>query len=439
MKILHYLVIWFGIAICVFPLNASAQELAFDGALGFGKYTVGGNQGRILIVDTLADNASDPQPGSLRWAVKQPYPRLIVFAVSGVITLEKELEIKHGNLTLAGHTSEQGIVISGATTSVEADQVIIRHLRFRPGHFQTEGDAVTVRNTRNVIIDHCSLSWANDEVGSFYNNQQFTLQNSILSESLNNAGHHKGDHGYGGIWGGNQASFLRNILVSHTSRNPRLNGWRLKPPYSQEQEFIDIRNNLIANWKSNSMYGGENGKANIIGNVFIPGPATRNVWFYQLWAEDAPHTRVYLKDNLMYQHEAMSADNLLGVVVKHQKRKSDQWQQALNSHIASHPLHTSENAAPNDKTLPTSEVWTLLLDAKDVGANLSRQGIQHDSVDSRILQSISSHSYTGKDGIVDSEKEVVQWDKYRHEFAPTAPSNDRPMADEAWRKLALEQ
>ena len=122
--------------------------------------------------------------------------------MSGVIALEKDLEIKHGNVTIAGQTSPHGIVISGASTSVEANQVIIRHMRFRPGKDSKEGDAVTVRNTTDVIIDHCSLSWSKDEVGSFYNNQRFTLQYSILSESLNTAGHHKGSHGYGGIWGG---------------------------------------------------------------------------------------------------------------------------------------------------------------------------------------------------------------------------------------------
>lgn len=137
----------------------------------------------MLVVNSLSDNAKSPQG----WAVAQDYPRLIVFNVSGVIALEKDLEIKHGNVTIAGQTSPHGIVISGASTSVEANQVIIRHMRFRPGKDSKEGDAVTVRNTTDVIIDHCSLSWSKDEVGSFYNNQRFTLQYSILSESLNNA------------------------------------------------------------------------------------------------------------------------------------------------------------------------------------------------------------------------------------------------------------
>ena len=86
----------------------------------------------MLVVSSLSDNAKSPQEGTLRWAIAQDYPRLIVFNVSGVIALEKDLEIKHGNVTIAGQTSPHGIVISGASTSVEANQVIIRHMRFRP-------------------------------------------------------------------------------------------------------------------------------------------------------------------------------------------------------------------------------------------------------------------------------------------------------------------
>ena len=108
--------------------NCHAQSLAFEGALGFGKYTQGGNQGKVLVVSSLSDNAKSPQEGTLRWAIAQDYPRLIVFNVSGVIALEKDLEIKHGNVTIAGQTSPHGIVISGASTSVEANQVIIRSI-----------------------------------------------------------------------------------------------------------------------------------------------------------------------------------------------------------------------------------------------------------------------------------------------------------------------
>jgi len=80
---------------CSSSFSTTETPLAFPGALGFGKYTQGGNEGQIVVVNTLADNAKDPIKGSLRWAVEQPFPRLVVFNVSGVIVLEDELKISH--------------------------------------------------------------------------------------------------------------------------------------------------------------------------------------------------------------------------------------------------------------------------------------------------------------------------------------------------------
>lgn len=421
---------------CSSSFSTTETPLAFPGALGFGKYTQGGNEGQIVVVNTLADNAKDPIKGSLRWAVEQPFPRLVVFNVSGVIVLEDELKISHPNITLAGHTSPNGIVVTGASTTVKTHQVIIRHMRFRPGHLMKEGDALTVRNSSDVIIDHCSLSWSNDEVGSFYNNQRFTLQHSILSESLNNAGHHKGSHGYGGIWGGANASFTRNLLVSHTSRNPRINGWRLNAPYEQAREFVEITNNVIANWGSNSIYGGENGKANIINNLFIPGPASRNLWFYQLWYEKAPLTRVFLQGNHMKGHPKLRENNQLGVVVKNERKHSKGWHKALNIHIAKQKiphLETETALLP----LPTNEVWSTLIENKDVGANLSRSGLKADMVDERIFTSIETQHYSNNNGIIDSETQVINWEDYKKSLDSQKAISSTSLSPEAWRALAL--
>jgi len=419
--------------------SCAASKLAFEGAMGFGKYTVGGDQGKVLVVSSLADNARSPQEGTLRWAVKQAYPRLIVFDVSGIIHLEKELEIKHGNLTIAGQTSPNGIVISGASTSIKANQVIFRHLRFRPGHKSDEGDALTVRNTKDVIIDHCSLSWSSDEVGSFYNNIRFTLQNSILSESLNNAGHHKGNHGYGGIWGGSNASFIQNLLANHTSRNPRINGWRLKSPYAQENEFIDIRNNVIANWQSNSTYGGEDGRANLVANMYVPGPATKKFWFYQLWGSDKPGTLVYIADNVMRNYPQMSSDNVLGVRVKSLKSDSIAAQRILKNALVNRPFGARLINALNDPSLTAEESWNTLIINEDVGANQTRSGRMLDPVDTRILSQLRNNSYLYKQGIIDNELNVVAWRDYRTYFTllkPTDTEVSAPLDDDAWRTLA---
>ncbi|WOI38380.1 pectate lyase C [Alteromonas sp. CI.11.F.A3] len=419
--------------------NCEATPLAFEGARGFGKYTEGGNHGRVLVVSSLNDNAKSPQKGTLRWAVRQAYPRLIVFSVSGIVHLEKELEIKHGNLTIAGHTSPRGIVISGASTSIKANQVIVRHLRFRPGHLSKEGDALTVRNTKDVIIDHCSLSWSSDEVGSFYNNERFTLQNSVLSESLNNAGHHKGNHGYGGIWGGSHASFVQNLLANHTSRNPRINGWRLKPPYAQKNEFVDIRNNIIANWQSNSTYGGENGKVNLVGNVYIPGPATKKVWFYQVWALDNPATSVFIAGNVMRSHPQMTSNNRLGIVVKKLKINTPVAQLILDNVLEDKPLKAELIEALKDPILSAEESWQALIIKEDIGANQTRYGLQLDPVDSRILAQLRDDAYKFEKGIIDNELDVMDWDVYSEYFNLKTPFNNenhQPISETRWKILA---
>ena len=104
-----------------------------------------------------------------------------------------------------------------------SDNIIIRYLRFRMGDINgIEGDALGCRDTENVIIDHCSISWGTDENASFYNNKNFTFQWNIVSEALNRSVHKKGAHGYGGIWGGVKASFHHNLSSSRQYEQPHV-------------------------------------------------------------------------------------------------------------------------------------------------------------------------------------------------------------------------
>ena len=107
--------------------------LAFPEADGYGKYTVGGRGGQVYVVTSLEDNANKPQPGTLRYAVEQEGPRIITFAVSGVIHLQDKLVVRNDFITIAGQTSPKGIALRGEPFIVQASQVIVRYMRFRLG------------------------------------------------------------------------------------------------------------------------------------------------------------------------------------------------------------------------------------------------------------------------------------------------------------------
>ena len=400
--------------------HAASLEKAFEGAVGFGQYTQGGRGGITYVVTSLDDNPEHPEPGTLRHAVKQKGARIVEFAVSGVIHLKDVLEITRDHITINGQTSPYGIVIAGAQTSIKANQVILRYLRFRPGIEQGEGDALNARGRQDIIIDHCSLSWANDEVASFYNNQRFTLQNSIISESLKEAGHHKGSHGYGGIWGGAKASFIRNVIVHHDSRNPRINGYRLKPPYPQSETLVDIRNNVFYNWGDNSGYGAEGGKFNLINNFYKPGPASEAKHFFQFWAKpELPGTQAFIAGNEIDGRPDATENNRLGLSVKNQKKLSAEAVEAVYaSTLVNIPFEQ-----PDSTTLSPKEAYDLLIIKGDVGANRNAGGEFQDSVDTRLLSEIRRGEPTFGNGLINTEITVLSaggWADYAKEFSAGA-------------------
>jgi hypothetical protein len=398
-----------GITLTIYSLmtpNISiAQKLAFPGADGCGKYATGGRGGEVVNVTNLNDDGL----GSLRHALDEiEEPRIIVFNVSGTIFLKSEIELDHGNVTIAGQTAPgDGICIAGYGLDIEADNIIIRYVRFRPGDIAgKENDALTIKRSSNVIVDHCSMSWGTDETCSCYDNTNFTLQWCIISESLNKSVHHKGSHGYGGIWGGKGATFHHNLIAHHKSRNPRLHGSRYhKEPKLEKAEIV---NNVIYNWGSTCIYGGEAGNYNIAGNFFKAGPGTKKDARSEILEPYKPFSNYYFKDNYIYKNKKLSENNLISVNIDDEDKLTDvNWlKQPLEIEISDYKYEDAYKA------------YKKVL--KKAGASINR-----DKTDKRIIKDVKQKSATyGKNGIIDSQKEVGGWPTLKQAKATKDTDND---------------
>lgn len=291
------------VAFMLLAESLSAQQLAFPGAEGHGRHTKGGRGGKVVKVTTLDDNASgDPViNGSLRWALQQSSPKTIVFDVSGTINLKQQLKTGKDYITIAGQTAPgDGICIAENDFVINSNNVIIRFLRFRPGDgSQKELDGLGGMDKKDIMIDHCSVSWSVDECLSVYGMENLTVQWCIASEALRVSAHGKGTHCYGGNWGGSKASYHHNLIAHCESRAPRL-GPR---PSTQTKEHVDIRNNVFYNWAGEGCYGGEGMQVNMINNYYKPGPATAkassNVKFRI--AKIGVRTTKYVTDNASFK------------------------------------------------------------------------------------------------------------------------------------------
>jgi len=416
-------------------LDLFAQTPAFPGAEGGGRYVTGGRGGAVLFVDNLNDSG----PGSLRKAIETEGPRIVVFRVSGIIELGKPLNISNDDLTLAGQTAPgDGICLKNYGIRLEADNVIIRFIRIRPGDFEgQENDAITGTRNRNILIDHCSFSWAVDEVASFYDNRNFTMQWCIISESLFKSVHRKGEHGYGGIWGGLNASFHHNLISDHSSRNPRFCG----PRYSRkpENEKVDFRNNVIYNWGFNSVYGGEEGSYNMVNNYFKPGPATRKnvrsrilnltqMFFNPAINPDTLHAGwFFIEGNIMDGNPEVSENNWNGGVQFKGINEAMMARSRLSQPVAHDPVHTT------DATTALRDVL------KNAGASLV-----YDPVDRRVIREAETGTEKsgatfdgGGKGIIDSQTDVGGWPELKSSNPPKDSDNDG-MPDDWERKNNLD-
>jgi hypothetical protein len=379
--------------------------LSFPGAEGFGRYTTGGRGGKIYFVTKLNDDGSE---GTLRHVLDQKGPRYIIFKTGGTIYLESPLKIKEGDVTIAGQTAPgDGITIANYETFVAANNVIIRYMRFRMGDQKKyQGDAFGARFIKNLMVDHCSMSWSTDETVSIYVNENTTLQWCVISESLRNSVHEKGAHGYGGIAGGKFATFHHNLYAHHDSRNPRL-GEYAGSKFALT-DLTDFRNNVIYNWGHNNVYGGEGMNVNLVNNYYKPGPATTTkqriaaidkngkpeAEVYNIWG------KYYITGNVVEGSPEITTDNWT-IGVFDQMKAYNLTDKNKNSIKINQPHEIQDNV----KTHSAKEAYEKILQIG--GASLVR-----DSIDLHVLKDVKNGSFTYKgskgsaNGIIDSQNDV---------------------------------
>ncbi len=233
-------------------------------------------------------NLNDSGTGSFRSAVSGSDKKIVVFDVGGIIALNSDLNIGD-NTTILGQTAPNPGITLRYYTIRPGSNNIVRFVRFRRGeerNVNDGADATWQREKTGIILDHCSFSWSIDEIASFYDNRNFTMQWCTLGEALANPGHSKGEHSYGGIWGGKGASFHHNFLCHMQNRAPRFCGARYdwngydntQYANSIQAEIVDFRNCVMYNWgNGNGCYGGTGGgNINIVNNYYKAGPATVN-------------------------------------------------------------------------------------------------------------------------------------------------------------------
>ncbi|HEY5874423.1 MAG TPA: hypothetical protein VIT64_03945 [Ilumatobacteraceae bacterium] len=281
--------------------------LAFPSAQGWGAETPGGRGGQVCQVTNLDDSG----PGSFRDCVTATGPRIVIFRVSGTITTDTRIDITSPNLTVLGQTAPGGgITLRAAPLQrrdilrVQADDVVIRYLRFRHGTPEETAESadnllVGASNAavRRVVIDHCSFSWAVDgNLETFYDVREITFSWNLITEPLGNSKHPEGEHAKNmhlSGEGSGRFTIHHNLMANGNDRNPQPTGL----------DDYDMRNNVIYNWGKKATYvSSSKGKptGNIVGNYWKPGPNT--TWAYEVAHYDGDSCddchRTFVKGNI---------------------------------------------------------------------------------------------------------------------------------------------
>ena len=390
---------------------------AFPGAQGWAAHTPGGRGGRIVRVTTLATEG----PGSFLEAVSAKGPRIVVFEVGGVIDLGlKTLKIREPFLTIAGQTAPQpGITLIRGGIDIATHDVIVRHIRVRPGEAGlpkrsgVDFDAISTVGGRDIIVDHCSLTWATDENLSASGprfggdtpqqwrdntSHRITFSHNLIAEGLAYSSHGKGEHSKGSLIHDNARDILiiGNLYAHNRERNPMFKGGAQglvinNLIYNPGQRAVHY-NLVAAEWDGRAY---EDGRLALIGNVMRGGPDTpKDSVFFMFGGSGA--LDLYLHDNV--------AVDRIGEPMPMQGRYS-------TAPVGVRMLKTSPALPFGVKPLPAAKVQDAVI------ANAGARPWDRDDIDRRIL----ADTIEGRGEVIDSEQEVGGYPKHpetRQAFVP---------------------
>lgn len=392
--------------------SAGAEQLAFPGAEGAGRLSLGGRGGRVLTVTTIDDSG----PGSLRAAVEAKGPRIIVFAVSGTIKLAKPLRIREDRVTIAGQTAPgDGITLRDHPLEVAADDVVIRYIRSRLGdESKTESDAIWIAAGRGIILDHVSASWSVDETLSASANYtkpgegfyDLTVQWSIIANSLTKSLHAKGEHGYGSLirgGRGSKVSFHHNLWANHSARMPRPGNYS-GPDVDPVGALFDFRSNVFYNWGADrSGYNADTAtlsRYNFVDNAYVAGPQSQKPIAFK---ESDTLAKAYFAGNSMN-----------GVI------PDDRWSLVTGINPEGYRL-----ATPVDVALVTIDPAPKAYARVLAGAGASKV---RDAVDLAVVAGVRDRS--GRQ--IDSQAEMGGWPELKS--LPAPKDSDGDGMPDAWEK-----
>jgi hypothetical protein len=396
-------------------------RLAFPEAEGYGRLARGGRGGRVIEVTNLNDSG----PGSLRAAVEAEGPRTIVFAVSGLITLESRLVLKNPYVTIAGQTAPgKGICIRKYPFGLGgAHDAIVRHVRVRPGAIAgITLDGMGMAGSDHSIIDHCSISWSIDEAFSSRAAHNITLQHTLISEALNDAGHKKyppgTQHGYAASIGGQIGSFHHNLLAHCAGRNWSLAGGL--DAAGRHTGWLDLRNNVVYNWKHRTTDGGA-AKVQFVNNYYKPGPATNYLKLLNPERKNvaAFGPQMYFVEGNVLEGRYTADEPLAGVTEP----------EPYDNFISKQPFFE-----PHVQTQSANQAYAIVL--SDVGCNEPALD-EHDArVIDETLRGETHHkgSRTGLPGLPDSEKDVGGWENYPEDRRPDNWDSDHDGMPNWWEQ-----